>query len=233
MQSSVIQPIDLIIFDFDGTLVDSNAIKRKAFYELLPGDAKFNAILDEVLATDYTATRQDILANVMHRYHVDTETARRHAQDCVVKYGEITTRMVVACPQINGAEDLLSALKNDGYTLALNSGTPEDTLMEIAHLRGWDHWFEFILGAPQSKSDNILSLAQRMNIAPSSIIMVGDRETDREGAAGAKCNFIGLIRPDSDFITMPKHFVTSLKALKDFIETTWSVRDTKARPQYE
>ncbi|MCR4378635.1 MAG: HAD family hydrolase [Rhodospirillales bacterium] len=227
------KPIDLIIFDFDGTLVDSNAIKRKAFYELLPGDAKFNAILDEVLETDYTATRQYILANVMNRYHSDKETARRHAQDCVVKYGEITTRMVVECPQIDGAEDLLDALKNDGYTLALNSGTPKDILVEIAHLRGWEHWFEFILGAPQLKSDNISSLAQRMNLAPSSIIMVGDRETDREGAKGAKCNFIGLIRPDSDFITKPDFFVTSLKTLKDFIETTWPIRDQNTLAQQE
>lgn len=215
--------INLIVFDFDGTLVDSNDIKRQAFYELLPKDTRFASILDKILETNYTATRQEILSLAMELYHSEPNVARAHAQDCIHRYGEITTRMVAKCPQIEGAEDVLEALFQCGYSLALNSGTPKDVLVEIAHIRGWTHWFTHILGAPQSKRENTAFLVERMDIPSSAVVMVGDRETDREGAKEANCHFIGLLRPDSDFKSKPRRSVTSLDMLQNFIELTWGV----------
>ena len=214
-------PIHLVVFDFDGTLVDSNTIKRDAFYKLPPADTSFHALLDDYMKENYTATRQEILTAVCSTHYDDPDQARQAIEDGVQGYGETTTRMVIDAPAIDGAEDMFQALKDQGCTLALNSGTPKDALQDIVTGRDWDHWFSAVLGAPISKAENILALTQQLGITPQNAVMVGDRETDRDGATGAGCHFVGLTRPDNDFKSRPDNMVEGLADLPHFIERSW------------
>ena len=56
----------VIVFDFDGTLIDSNRLKYDAYFELFPKDKLHSQAIETVLATKYEESRFSILAEILH-----------------------------------------------------------------------------------------------------------------------------------------------------------------------
>ena len=53
--------IKVIVFDFDGTLIDSNQLKHDAYYKLFPSDGFHKEIITEVLGEIFEESRYVIL----------------------------------------------------------------------------------------------------------------------------------------------------------------------------
>ena len=51
-----------VVFDFDGTLVQSNEIKRQAFYEVVKNIADAKPLMDEILRFPKSGTRFEVFA---------------------------------------------------------------------------------------------------------------------------------------------------------------------------
>jgi phosphoglycolate phosphatase-like HAD superfamily hydrolase len=192
--------IRCVAFDFDGTLVDSNQIKRQAFFDAVadgdPDGFVVAMVLDEIRPGDRYAVTREIARLLCERGGMP---AGSDPEAAAVRWAEDYTRRceegVSSCPEIPGASAALEALAGRGIALFVNSATPEKPLQRVARLRSMSHHFRRILGGPASKLANLRRIGDEAGVAREELLFVGDGEDDRSAAASFGCRFAGVVRP--------------------------------------
>jgi phosphoglycolate phosphatase len=181
-----------IVFDFDGTLVDSNEIKRRGF--------------------DYTfAAYPDRMAEIREYCYGFNHTIRgekfRHVTESILgleytpeleklfheRYAAFTTQSVAAAPEIAGAGAFVRRLASKGP--ALLSSTPTAILLEILDRRGWRSLFPIVQGAPVNKRAWVTDFQRVLGCRPQELVFFGDTDEDAQAASEAHCTFIRVGRP--------------------------------------
>jgi phosphoglycolate phosphatase-like HAD superfamily hydrolase len=176
-----------VIFDFDGTLADTNEIKTRAF-DLVFKDypehmeeiqaychsfnhtirgEKFKYVAEKILGLQYTPERD-------RQFHE--------------AYARFTTDVVVAAPEIPGATSFLRRIRSSEP--ALVSSTPHDILLEILERRGWRSMFGEIRGAPVNKRDWLNSLQKSLGCRAEALLFFGDTDEDETSARESGCTFV-------------------------------------------
>ena len=191
--------IKVIVFDFDGTLIDSNQLKYDAFFELFPSDDSHKKIVVEVLHKYLEESRYVIIREILKR--IDNKRANEKdldykVQELADKYNNIVVGGVRHCKEIPGAEKVLDYLSKK-YKLYLSSTTPEENLKVIVKQRGWDSYFQDISGYPKRKSDTLIAIIDREGLATDEVLVVGDGESDRIASEIAGCGFLHIQNEDS------------------------------------
>ena len=204
--------IRCVVFDFDGTLVDSNSIKRQAFLSIASREGE-KLLMEEILETqpgDRYAIFSNFAAACIGASQADS---RRLAVQLALEYTHYCEEAIAVCPEMAGASEMLDELKREGLKLALNSATPTDALAAIVSRRGWQGYFSHVLGSPASKAENLAHIIDDLGLKHDEIVMVGDRRADQNGAAEFGSPFIGVICADSDFDPLPPYSVNALAQL--------------------
>lgn len=203
--------IRCVVFDFDGTLVDSNLIKRQTFLAIASRYGK-ELLMKEILETK-PSNRYEIFnmfVSAISNHQLDMS---RCAEQLANDYTQYCESAIASCAEMKGASSMLDDLKHEGLMLGLNSATPTDALMAIIARRGWGNYFSQILGSPASKVENLARIVNEFRLKHEEVVMVGDRFADQNSAAEFGCHFIGLICADSDFPLPPPHSVNNLAQL--------------------
>jgi phosphoglycolate phosphatase-like HAD superfamily hydrolase len=189
-----------VAFDFDGTLVRSNQIKRDCFYLTLadlPGGA---AILDSLFAERYRGDRFALFREVTRRLGPDRMAAVADPDELAASYGRLCRERVGAAPEVPGAEAALTGLAAGGARLFLISATPQQALSEVVADRGLTRHFDLVLGAPTGKPAHLRRVIAERGIEASDIVMVGDGHDDQAAASEIGCRFIAVTdRPTVPF----------------------------------
>lgn len=188
---------DAIIFDFDGTLVDSAGVKYDSFFKLFPATEDHRAIVKDVLKRDPDGSRHAVIPRMV-------DAMRKRGLDLsgdghVSRYGEIVEAGVSAAPECPGAGDLLARLHGHAK-LYIASNTPQEAVRHQAELRGWSRHFDGIFGYPSRKTDVVRNILKAEGIKPDRLAFVGDGISDEEAARDNGCVFI-KIREPSDLLT--------------------------------
>ena len=183
---------DAIIFDFDGTLVDSAGVKHNSFFELFPPTEEHRAIVKDVLARDPDGSRHAVIPRMI-------EGMRKRGLDVpgdghVQSYGKIVEAGVSAAPECPGATDLLAGLHGRAK-LYIASNTPQEAVRHQAQLRGWSRHFVGIFGYPSRKADVVSEVLRTESIAPDRLAVIGDGISDEEAARANGCVFIRIEKP--------------------------------------
>ena len=191
--------VKVIVFDFDGTLIDSNQLKYNAFFELFPSDSLHKEIITDVLDEFIEKSRDVIIREILRR--VDNKKANEEYLDNKVheladKYNNIVVGGVRYCKEIPGVEKVLDYLSKK-YKLYLSSTTPEEDLKTIVKQRGWDSYFQDISGYPKRKSDTLVGIIDREGISTDEALVVGDGESDRVSSEIAGSGFFRIQNKDS------------------------------------
>lgn len=180
---------DLYVFDFDGTLVDSNPIKRRAFEACF---SEFQAQREEIMAycRGYNdVTRSEKFRTVyeqMLKIPYTPEVERRLHR----RFEEETTEAIVRAPEVPGATRFLEQVRCKHRT-ALLSATPHSILLEILERRGWSKYFDLKRGAPVDKSV-WLKEQQATGLNADQIVFFGDSPEDALAARRTGCRFMGV-----------------------------------------
>ncbi len=176
--------IRCVVFDFDGTLVLSNAIKRDGFFAVANGFPGGAAEMERLLA-DPPGDRFAIMAAFAARHGAD-------AGDLAEAYGAWCETRILACPERRGADACLAELRRRGIPAWINSATPEAPLRAVVARRYPPDSFAGVLGGHASKEPNLRAILAAAACAPAEMLMVGDGADDRAGARAVGCAFVGL-----------------------------------------
>ena len=196
-----------IVCDFDGTLVDSNPIKWRAFercftdlpaplresawtycrrHHHTPRGEKFRHVYEQILQQPYTA-----------------EIAQRLER----QFEEHTTAAIIRAPEIPGAGAFLASMGRSCLVAVLSS-TPHELLRQIIEARGWATHVGLMRGAPVRKADWLRQLCATQGYPGHAVVVFGDMAEDAVAAHEAGCRFVGIG-------TGP--FATALAVLSNFL----------------
>jgi phosphoglycolate phosphatase len=187
------------IFDFDGTLVHSNKLKREAFYSLSEEIIKNREAVDEVLSSIPESSRFEIIAKI---YEIIGKTSGvvytfEIIQKAIDTYTEVVRKGVLACPELEGATKLLSDLNSIGALIFISSNTPEEFLGEFINARNWDKLISDYHGFPKKKTETINSILSKTQFSSSDILVIGDGTSDEISAQQTGCKFYKITRDKS------------------------------------
>jgi len=195
--------IRCIAFDFDGTLVESNPIKRDAYYAVfasVPGSA---AVLEHVIRANPEADRHGIVHETRRALEDCGARSLPSAEELVRAYGRLCEEGVSQCAPVPGAVAALRALA-PCYPLYIASATPEAPLRRVVARRGWAGFFRAVLGRPATKTENLRTIAAREGIGPEALLLVGDGPPDRRAARTFGCRFAGFEAPAAELLAHPR-----------------------------
>jgi phosphoglycolate phosphatase len=211
-------------FDFDGTLVDSNPIKQRAYYEAAaevdPEGSAVAAVLARRPAGDRHAVMRRVAAELADRGALPAgQSAESLARSLADTYTRLCEQAVSRCDEVPGATESLRELAARGMRLFLNTATPRDAVLSILRRRGLADWFAEVYGAETGKLEGLRRIAQAMGARPGEILFVGDRDDDLEAARALGCRFVGVVHAGaSGFRQPPAHCISDLGELPDLVD---------------
>ena len=178
-----------IVFDYDGTLVDTNACKHEAFFDLFPPSAAVRKVIEEVLAEMEPLSRHVIFPELLKRIQpVFPAAGPELAAEYIEQYRQQVVAGQQAAREMPGAHASLRLL-SQRFPLYISTVTPQEDIEYLLKERSWNHYFKRVFGYPNDKVQ-VLQLVMRAEAAdPGDIIMVGDGAGDRLAAEQTGCRF--------------------------------------------
>jgi phosphoglycolate phosphatase len=212
--------IRCVAFDFDGTLVDSNAVKRSAYFEVARREDPGGGLVSAVLAERPQADRHEVLRVVAQRAAEAGVLDPRRVEEAAARLIEAYSALVEAGqaerPERTGATPALLVL-GATHSLYVNSATPADSLRRAIERRGWRGRFKDVLGRPLDKVANLRLILAREAMSPAEVAMVGDQQRDLDAARAAGCAFVAVASDGNDF-SEPVTLVSDLEGLPALLE---------------
>jgi phosphoglycolate phosphatase len=179
-----------IVFDFDGTLIDSNRLKYEAYFKLFPDKDRHARIIRDVLSESFEQTRYVILEEILRQLGVEDHAhVKREVSKLAERYNDIVVPGAKTCPEMAGAEEALKKFA-PMYRLYVNSTTPDASLKEIIRFRKWEGYFRAVFGYPHEKPDTLLRIMALEKLRSDEVLVVGDGESDRKSAIENGCFFL-------------------------------------------
>lgn len=184
----MLNSLQVLILDFDGVVVESNAVKTQAFEEVF---ARFPAHSEAMMAFhgEHVSVSRfakfDYLAKLMGR--ADDELLKA---DLAADFSRHTLKGMMAVPLVRGAEAFLRWAK-DMLPVYLASVTPEPELKLILKKRGLAHWFCGVYGCPPwTKPNAIRDILSKNNLTPAGALLIGDSKGDQRAALETGVRFL-------------------------------------------
>ncbi len=184
---------DLVIFDNDGVLVDSEPISNR----LLAG------YLTELgHPTSYEDSIRDYMGSAMHRIHdlVRERTGRRLPGDFDdVFHGLVFAAFERELEPVAGAVGVLEKLTADGVPYCVASSGSHERIRVGHRKTGLDRWFEEgrifssqDVGRGKPAPDLFLYVAERMGVAPQRCVVIEDSPLGVRAAVSAGMDVYGF-----------------------------------------
>jgi phosphoglycolate phosphatase len=182
--------IDVIFFDFDGTLVDSAAIKRNCFYSVFPNTPECRSIVSAVLFENPEGSRYEVIPRIIEEILSKGLALRpgTTVEIAIATYADHVLAAVRGCDEMPGAGRILAALSTR-CTICIASNTPESDLRKLVEARKWNELVKSVDGYPRRKADIIRERLSGFGVSPNRALVVGDGRSDEEAADANGCAF--------------------------------------------
>jgi phosphoglycolate phosphatase-like HAD superfamily hydrolase len=181
----------VVVFDYDGTLVDTFAAKQAAYtravMETLAVDEAFRALVEASYARTSGAHRLTQLAETAAELGVAVTDAQR--EEFSRRFSAYNAALADGMPEFPSARRVLHALAAR-YDLVLTSGMPHEALLADAERRGLATYFFRVEGGDKGATlDRLRAEGRRV------VLMVGDTPHD---ASVADSRGVPFYRVSSD-----------------------------------
>ncbi|MFE9608232.1 HAD family hydrolase [Streptomyces sp. NPDC006012] len=184
---------DLVIFDNDGVLVDSEPISNRLLADYLTELGH---------PTSYEDSLRDYMGAAMHRVH--DLVAKRTGQRLPDDFDDVFhTRVFAAFERelkpIGGAVSVLEKLAADGVPYCVASSGSHERIRVGHRTTGLDRWFDQSrifsaqdVGRGKPAPDLFLYAAERMGVAPGRCVVVEDSPLGVQAAVAAGMDVYGF-----------------------------------------
>ena len=213
----------LLVFDWDGTLVDSIA----RIVSSLQHASKQAAGLDvsDTQAKDVIGLG---LMEAISKLHPELDTKHQSAElsNIAEAYRQhYLYDNTVPAPLFTGVDNLLDELCHEGYTLAISTGKSRIGLEQSIAEHKMADYFTATRCAGENKSkphpEMLHEILNELNFSAAEALMIGDSEHDLKMANNANMKSIGVTHGVHDANTLKKHkplvCLNNITDLSDFL----------------
>lgn len=180
-----------VIFDFDGTLVDSAPAILATFASILD-----EARLPPAIPLDKTLIGPPLIPTLTKiSGSQNPELIERLARRFKAEYDEHKLPLTAAYP---GAADTLKALSEFGLVMHIATNKREKPTLRLLDLFGWRGYFSsvYCIDSPPNGSPGKAEMLERLlaeqDISKDEVLFVGDTETDSTAATSNALAFCGV-----------------------------------------
>ncbi|MEW2495117.1 HAD family hydrolase [Streptomyces nodosus] len=184
---------DLVIFDNDGVLVDSEPISNRLLA----------AYLTELgHPTSYEDSIRDYMGSAMHRVHdliLERTGERLPADFDDVFHTRVFAAFERELKPVTGVVDVLAALSADGVPFCVASSGSHERIRVGHRTTGLDQWFDDErifssqdVGRGKPAPDLFLYAAERMGVAPDRCLVIEDSPLGVQAAVAAGMEVYGF-----------------------------------------
>ncbi len=185
-----VHPIDLIVFDCDGVLLNTMAAKIEAFRSWVP-----NAHAD---------LRDAYMERVMHgfgksrTYHIETfyRELLKQAPDPaflaaeVDRFTDICEPLCATAGWRTGSRDFVEACRAAEIPRYVLSGTPQAPLEDMLASANATDLFDVIIGSPPGKPESMERILTETDTPAHRTVFIGDANADHEAALHVGAHFV-------------------------------------------
>ena len=208
----------LLVFDWDGTLVDS--IERIVTSLQFASRKTLDIQLSESQARDVIGLG---LMEAIAKLHPELDT-QQHSVELNNIANAYRQHYVhdnkVPAPLFRGVNQLLNELRTEGYTLAISTGKSRAGLEHSINEHQVADYFTTTRCAGENKSkphpEMLHQILDELNFPATQTLMIGDSEHDLKMASNASIKSIGVTHGVHDAATLNKH--NPLTCLTDITE---------------
>lgn len=200
---------NVIIFDFDGVILDSSELKLHAFKQLFT-----NICNDSVYElNNYLDLNQGVSRFIKFKYIIENFTNQiydKQTEDKLnLEFKSLLYKHYNDTSFIHGALDFIQKnYKNKHLFIATSS--PDEEIKKILKLKMIDKYFIASYGYPISKSEAIEKIIKSYDHLREEIIFFGDQSSDYEASKSSMIDFIGVQKSLT--------FDSKIAVIRDFTE---------------
>jgi phosphoglycolate phosphatase-like HAD superfamily hydrolase len=186
---------DVVIFDLDGVVLDSNELKVACMQATL---AEFEPAVAAAFLAEFRRTfGRSRLEHFRSLYENHLRRAGGFEQFYEVyagKYARQLARRYPKAPMCEHARELLLGLVERRARLCVVTGTPSDEAEHVLSEHGVRSCFDAVLGGEQGKVERIAQVLGLYDVGASQVVLIGDAPHDRAAAAAAGIAFVFVER---------------------------------------
>lgn len=192
-----------VIFDLDGTVIDSRELWTKAFLEVLKTLGK------NITGEDPVAHGVPIEGNwrvLLPRYGVKTGKTIEELKDLTYKY---YVKFLPEARLMDGAVDFMEGLKDSGVKIALATNCEWWVVEKIFSNLGLNDFFDATVTEEETPSkkpapDALMIAADKLGLPTGDCIAVGDTKADIGAARGAGMKVIIIAPSEKEKLKLHK-----------------------------
>lgn len=206
------------VFDCDGVLLNSNAVKTQAFHDVA---SQFGMeVADRLIAFH---VEHGGISRFVKFQHLFKEILGRDPQEgdlarVLGQFADAVKARLLECEEAPNLRQVLETVGENADTFVVSGGM-QDELRDVFAQRGLDQYFTAIFGSPDTK-DDILKRERGSGVMIDPAIFVGDARYDAEVANRFGLDF-AFVEDWSDFVGWRDYFadkdIKIVKSVADFI----------------
>ena len=189
MSLSHLQNIELVVFDFDGTIADTSEgilDSHKVALKSLGIEIPPNSVLKSFIGRNLLKVYTDV-------FNIDKHKAMNAVTVYRKRYADYGINKAIL---YSGFSDTLRALKAKCFSIGLATLKLEKFAVHMLQMLKIYEYFDVVCGMNTgdqlSKAELILRCVKYCGCSPKKTVMIGDSENDLDGAKEAGVNFIGV-----------------------------------------
>lgn len=188
--------IKVIFWDFDGVLMDSNAVRDLGFERVLSEFPKEQ--VDQLLA--FHQANGGLSRYVKFRYFFEEIRKESVTDNEILIWAErfsLIMKELLVNPELLIEETLNFVKENQGkYIMHITSGSDQNELRFLCQSLGIDHLFTSIHGSPKPKKEWVKELIEMHGYKKEECVLIGDSYNDVEAAQYNSINFMAYNAPN-------------------------------------
>ena len=178
MIREAVEKSEVIIFDCDGVLMDSNRVKEDAFVKITR--QHFGQEAAEFMR-EFHRKNGGLSRGIKFQAVIDNHAPDQShmLEDLCQQFEQISLERVINCKLAEDCERVLAALKSQKKRLMVLSGAPSDKLWNVINQRMLSSYFDLLMGSPKTKIQHLIDLHNAGSLKRGlDFVFIGDSQTD-------------------------------------------------------